>query len=83
LYGFYSIKPPGGGSVYMVWDLVFKLFAFILHQFSHVVDGSFHCILLAHILMDRVSEGNVYKLCSCGVYKLPLRFNALSASSLL
>jgi hypothetical protein len=48
--------------MYMVWDLVFKLFAFIPHWFSHVVDGSFHCILLAHMLMDRVSEGNVYKL---------------------
>ena len=62
LYGFYSIKPPDGGSMYMVYDLVFKLFALILHQFSHVVNGSFHCILLAHKLMDRVSEGNVYKL---------------------
>jgi hypothetical protein len=67
--------------MYMVWDLVFKLFALILHQFSHVVDGSFHCILLAHKLMDTVSKGNVYKLGSCGVYKLPLRFNALSAGS--
>jgi len=33
LYGFYSIKPPVGGSMYMVWDLVFKLFALILHRF--------------------------------------------------
>gem|GEM_PF-3106147 len=48
--------------MYMVWGRVFKLFAFILHQFSHVVDGSFHCILLAHMLMDAVSKGNVYKL---------------------
>jgi len=31
LYGFYSIKPPAGGSVYMVWGRVFKLFAFIPH----------------------------------------------------
>jgi len=61
LYGFYSIKPPAGGSMYMVLGQVFKLFAFILHQFSRVVDGSFHCILLAHMLMDTVSKGNVYK----------------------
>jgi hypothetical protein len=48
--------------MYMVWGRVFKLFAFILYQFSHVVDGSFNCILLGHKLMDTVSEGNVYKL---------------------
>jgi len=46
----------------MVWGLVFKLFAFIPHWFSRVVDGSFHCILLEHKLMDAVSRGNVYKL---------------------
>ena len=48
--------------MYIVWGRVFKLFALILHQFSHVVDGSFHCILLEHKLMDTVSKGNVYKL---------------------
>jgi len=26
LYGFYSIEPPAGGSIYTVWGLVFKLF---------------------------------------------------------
>ena len=62
LYGFYSIKPPVGGSMYMVWDLVFKLFALILHRFSLVMDGSFHCILLGHKFMGTVSKGNVYKL---------------------
>jgi len=62
LYGFYSIKPPVGGSMYIVWGLVFKLFASTSHWISHVVDGSFHCILLAHKLMDTVSKGNVYKL---------------------
>jgi len=62
LHGFYSIEPPGGGSMYMMLGLVFKLFAFILHQFSHVVDGSFHCILLGHKLMDTTSKSNVYKL---------------------
>jgi hypothetical protein len=46
----------------MVWGLVFKLFAFTPHWFSHVVNGSFHCILLEHGLMDTVSKGNVYKL---------------------
>jgi len=46
----------------MMLGLVFKLFAFILHQFSHVVDGSFHCILLGHKLMDTTSKSNVYKL---------------------
>jgi hypothetical protein len=62
LYGFYSIKPPVGGSMYMVWDLVFKLFALILYRFSLVMDGSFHCILLGHKFMGTVSKGNVYKL---------------------
>ena len=31
LHGFYSIKPPGGGSMYIVWGRVFKLFAHIPH----------------------------------------------------
>jgi len=43
-----------------VWYLSFSISSLII--FSHVVDGSFHCILLAHMLMDRVSKGNVYKL---------------------
>jgi hypothetical protein len=46
----------------MVWGWVFKLFASTSHWISYVVDGSFHCILLGHKLMDRVSKGNVYKL---------------------
>ena len=47
--------------MYMVWGLVFKLFAFTPHWFSHVVDGSFK-YTVGHIFMDRVSKGNVYKL---------------------
>ena len=31
LRGFYSIKLPGGGSMYMVWGRVFKLYALIPH----------------------------------------------------
>ncbi len=33
-----------------------------LISFSHVVDGSFHCILLEHKLIGTVPKGNVYKL---------------------
>jgi hypothetical protein len=58
--------------MYMVWGLVLKLFALIPHQTSHVMDGSFHCILLGYKLMGAVSKGNVYKLWFMGVYKLPL-----------
>jgi hypothetical protein len=46
----------------MVWGQVFKLYALIPHQTSHVPHGSFHCMLLGHKLMGRVSKGNVYKL---------------------
>jgi hypothetical protein len=31
LNGFYSIKPPGGGPMYMMWSLVFKLYASTTH----------------------------------------------------
>ncbi len=31
LCGFYSIEPPGGGSMYVVWGRVFKLYALIPH----------------------------------------------------
>ena len=31
LNGFYSIEPPAGGSMYIVWGRVFKLFAFTSH----------------------------------------------------
>ena len=48
--------------MYMVPGWVFKLYALIPHKTSHVLNGSFHCILLEHKLMDTVSNGNVYKL---------------------
>jgi hypothetical protein len=36
LHGFYSIEPPGGGSMYVVLGRVFKLYAFISYQISRV-----------------------------------------------
>jgi hypothetical protein len=48
--------------MYMVWGRVFKFFASTSHWISHVVDRSFHCILLERKLMGTVSKGNVYKL---------------------
>ena len=45
LYGFYSIKPPGGGLMIIVSARVYKRFSLIPQGFSHAVYGIFNCIL--------------------------------------